>query len=137
MIGKIRAKIVDSIPKIRYNSQILTHVHIKMKKSLIALSFLVAMTAYADWDNPLETFDSSKKITSHVDLKWVAVDNIQATCESESRKRGNNGFGFKLEACTFWDKTPTGYSCVMYTKKNPTTFTMGHEVRHCFQGNYH
>jgi len=108
-----------------------------MKKALVLALAVFATTVNADWSDPQEPFDASNRVADKMTIEWVISNDIQATCEAESRKRGNNGFGFPLTACSFWTKQPTGYVCTIYTKKRPTTFTMGHEVRHCFQGNYH
>ena len=109
-----------------------------MKKALvIALAVFATVANASGWDNAEAPFDGTHKMADKMAVEWVTVDNIQTTCEAESRKRGNNGFGFPLQACTFWTKHPQGYVCTIYTKKNPTIHTMGHEMRHCFQGNYH
>lgn len=109
-----------------------------MKTALVILLAVFATVAHADWQNAEEPFDGSYKMADRVIVEWVTSPNIVATCEAESRKRGNNGFGYAMQACSFWTKQPSGgYVCTIYTKKNPTIHTMGHEVRHCFQGNYH
>lgn len=109
-----------------------------MKQALVLVFAIFAATVNASgWDNAEAPFDGTRKMTNKMSVEWVTVDNIQATCESESRKRGNKGFGFPLQACSFWNKNLLGYVCTIYTKKNPTIHTMGHELRHCFQGNYH
>jgi hypothetical protein len=105
-----------------------------MKKALAIVLMLIVNLAFAsDWQNPDALFDATKKTSSQTIINWVTVDNVQATCESESRKRGNNGFGFAVQACSFWDKN----SCTIITGKNTSIHTLGHETRHCFQGNYH
>lgn len=109
-----------------------------MKKALVILLAAISAGAFAaDWENAEVPFDGTRKMADKMTVEWVTVDNIQSTCEAESRRRGNNGFGYPVHACTFWTKYPQGYVCTIYTKKNPTMHTMGHEVRHCFQGNYH
>jgi hypothetical protein len=85
------------------------------------------------WTNPESKFNTNKNITNQSTIVWKAVDNLQETCERESRKRGNNGFGYQLEACSFW----TGNSCTIFTSKMTSLHTLGHETLHCFQGNYH
>ena len=108
-----------------------------MKKALVLALAVFATVAHADWRNAEEPFNASNKMTEQSQIKWVTVSDVQGTCEKESRRRGNGGFGYPVQACTFWDKTSDGYQCTMITAKNPSIHTMGHEVRHCFQGNYH
>lgn len=84
-----------------------------------------------------ERFNATKNMTNESDIEWRQVSNVQATCESESRKRGLGGFGYALDACSFWDKKLTGYKCYIITAKVTDMATLGHEVRHCFQGAFH
>ena len=105
-----------------------------MKKAFaIFLLFTVSNVLADNWKDPNARFSTKKNFTNQSTITWNPVDNVQATCEAESRKRGLGGFGYPVEACSFW----TGNSCIIITSKNPTNFTIGHEARHCFQGNYH
>ena len=105
-----------------------------MKKTLFTL-FLIAQigSASADWDDPNVPFNAGDVQKTPMSITWLPVDNVQRVCEAESRKRGNNGFGFSFEACSFWE----GNSCTVITKKRPNMHTLGHEMRHCYQGNWH
>jgi hypothetical protein len=89
--------------------------------------------AYSFNDDPTTPFDTRSNYTNESNIRWTPVDNVQAVCEKESRKRGFNGFGYPLNACTFFD----GNKCYIFTSKQTTLHTLGHEVRHCFQGNWH
>ena len=103
-----------------------------MKKLILSLT-LVASSVYANWDDPLKPFDASKNMHDTVVVKWLAVSNLQQTCEAESKKRGKGGFGYAVNACSFWE----GNTCTIITSQKPTMHSLGHEVRHCFQGNWH
>ena len=70
-----------------------------------------------------------------ITLTWRTVDNVQQACEAESRRRGFNGFGYSVEACSFWNGN--GTECIIITKSKTNNHELGHELRHCFQGNYH
>ncbi len=90
--------------------------------------------AKADWQDPEARFNTGSNKTKQTTITWMAVDNLQATCEAESRKRGLGGFGYPVEACSFW----VSNNCQIFTKSNATTMhSLGHETRHCFQGNFH
>lgn len=105
-----------------------------MKKALAVVLMVMVNFAFAeDWTNPDAPFNATKKMSSKVNIEWQTVDNIQATCEKESRARGLGGFGYAVQACSFWQ----GNTCNIFTVKNPTIHSLGHETRHCFQGNYH
>jgi len=110
-----------------------------MKKALVLLLAVFATVANAahNWENPDSPFDGSVKMSDTVQVKWVTANNVQSACEAESRRRGNGGFGSPMQACSFWTKTTEGMECTIITPKNPTIHNLGHELRHCFQGNYH
>ena len=86
-----------------------------------------------NYSNPEAKFDTRNNIVNQSTVTWLAVDNLQATCEAESRKRGNKGFGYTLEACSFWVKN----TCTIITKKQTSLHALGHETLHCFQGAFH
>jgi hypothetical protein len=88
-----------------------------------------------DWRNPDAKFDAGKKMSETVSLSWRTVDDIQKACELESRRRGNGGFGYSVEACSFWNSQ--GTECTIITRNISSLHEIGHELRHCFQGNYH
>ena len=112
-----------------------------MKKALailLAVASLPAAAQFHVWDNPTTPFSTNKNFTTRSIVSWIPVDNVQKACEAESRRRGNGGFGYVLEACSFWDKNSQGQDqCTVITSKKPDMHTIGHEVRHCFQGNFH
>lgn len=105
-----------------------------MKKTVLTL-FLIAQlgSASADWDDPMASFPAGDVQKTPMNIKWMPVDNVQQVCDAESRKRNNGGFGFAIKACSFWE----GNSCTIITSKRPNMHTLGHEMRHCFQGNWH
>ena len=108
-----------------------------MKKAIVTLLMLPLM-ANAQWsfDNSGgRVFDMSKNITKKttVELKYVEPQDIQKTCDTLSRKFGNNGYNYGVLACTFfWDD-----KCVVVVPKKVDMRTIGHEMMHCFQGDWH
>jgi hypothetical protein len=86
-----------------------------------------------NYSSPEAKFDTRANIVNQSNITWLAVDNLQATCETESRRRGNKGFGYTLEACSFWE----GNRCTIITPKKTTLHALGHETLHCFQGAFH
>lgn len=101
------------------------------------------MQAYAIFDDdPYTMFNTNKNQFNEVTISWVSVKDIQRSCEAESKRRGNSGFGYPIDACSFWDDKKdwsgkTKRACTIFTTKKTNTDTLGHEVRHCFQGDYH
>ena len=106
-----------------------------LSKSLLTLICMFASchSFSEDWKNPEAKFDARKVMTNKSTITWHRVDKVQSICEAESKKRGLGGFGYPVYACSFWDKN----ICDIFTSKTPTLHDLGHEMRHCFQGNYH
>lgn len=86
-----------------------------------------------DGDNPFELFDSARNFTVTSKITWIPVDNIQATCDREARIRGYASFDYEVKACSFYENDV----CIVFTQKRLNMHTLGHEVRHCFQANWH
>lgn len=97
------------------------------------LCVVPAQANESEGDNPFEMFDSARNYTVTSKVTWIPVDNVQVTCERESRLRGYGGFGYALKACTFYENDV----CVVFTEKKLNMHTLGHEIRHCFQANWH
>lgn len=99
----------------------------------VILMFTVSTAFSSDWKDAEAKFDARKVMTTKSTITWLRVDNVQKTCEAESRKRGHGGFGYSVNACSFWE----GNTCTMITSTKPTMHDLGHEARHCFQGAFH
>jgi len=105
-----------------------------MKTLILPLLFLCTTFAHAeDWKNPEAPFSTAKNTSVSKQISWNPVSDIQKTCEQEYVKRGYGKLTWKVDACSFW----RGNTCDIYTKANPTMHDIGHEMRHCYQGNYH
>jgi hypothetical protein len=105
-----------------------------MKKTLALLLVAQMACAHAFTEDPYAPFDTSTNSDVTMTVTWKPVDNVQKTCEAENRKRGHAGFGYsKIQACSFW----LGNECTIYTSKRPNMLTLGHELRHCYQQNWH
>ena len=100
----------------------------------VVLALLLPSIALAnDWRNPDAAFSTKPNFTNQTTVTWLVVDNVQRTCERESHKRGLGGFGYGVDACSFWH----GSTCTIVTSTKPTMHQVGHEIRHCFQGAFH
>jgi hypothetical protein len=115
-----------------------------MKKRIIWLTFFVSayipinvFAQKAFKDDPYTMFSAKENNMTNTNIEWRPVKNLQAECEKESKKRGLGGFGYAVTACSFWSSNVLGNHCLVITSMNLNMHTLGHEVRHCFQGNYH
>jgi hypothetical protein len=105
-----------------------------------AVTFLLAVSSnvYAQWDfdnsggrnfDMRQNTQKSVKIT----LESVAPSEIRKACDRKSRELGNGGFSYEPIACAFW----TGKTCHIIVPHKVDMRTIGHEVMHCFQGDWH
>lgn len=78
-------------------------------------------------------FDMTKAITSKTTITVLLADNVQAACEKESRRVGNQGFRNQIQACAFWYKD----SCTVILPRQASMHQAGHEFLHCILGSFH
>jgi hypothetical protein len=110
-----------------------------MKKIVLTL-MVVSTTALAGdpaWRNPEFVFDNSKNFTNKTTVTIRPVADVTKACEAESKRRGNGGFGFNVQGCSFWENNQGVHSCTIIVPNKTTMHNLGHEMLHCIQGNYH
>ena len=100
-------------------------------------TMIFSSLAFSYEDKPFENFDTKKNFANRGDIVWRQADDVNAACERESRRIGNNGFGYALLACSFWVRSGDKTVCTIITGHKTNLTTLGHEVRHCFQGEFH
>lgn len=105
-----------------------------MNKGLFLLLTIISSTAIS---GPFTKFDATKNMTNSSIITWEQVNDVQTACDKESKKRGLGGFKIQVEACSFWGKRLTVDVCHIITEKKTDLDTLGHEMRHCFQGAFH
>jgi len=96
---------------------------------------IVATSVFAkpDWQDPKAMYSSKDNMSDHLNIDIRNVDNVNATCQKESKARGMGGFGYGVDACTFW----VGKQCTIILPKKFTKEMLGHETLHCLQGSFH
>ena len=109
-----------------------------MKLFLTLLLISSSVLAEEYHENPYTMFSTDKNFTTRTNINWIVVDNIQETCDKLKIKHTGKPFPYKVLACSQWKNNLIFKSeCNIYTAKNVNTLTLGHEVRHCFQGDFH
>lgn len=113
-----------------------------MKFILIPVLLLLIATsahvqAFLAWDNPTAPFDAKAKRVHKgpISIEWKTSTEPHKACDLHSKQIGNGGFSSnpQLQACSFWH----GSTCTIITNEKPSMHTVGHEVRHCFYGEWH
>ena len=108
-------------------------------KSLILIFLAFGSAAQSEsitphaWDDPHAKFNAKNTITNQTIVTWKRVDNVIDECNTEFERLGFAKILYRVQACSFWTKT----SCTIITSKTTTQHSLGHELRHCFQGNWH
>lgn len=88
-------------------------------------------------ENPNKIFNLEKASSTQISVTIDYTDNIQQTCEKLSREHGNNGFGYAVEACSFWDENKPVSNCSIIVPKKVSMITLAHEFIHCVFGDWH
>lgn len=84
-------------------------------------------------DNPKKPFDASNHNYETMLITWKVVKDVNKECNKMRIKRGVKPFGFSVDACSTWN----GRMCTIITKTKPTMWSVGHEIRHCYEGDWH
>lgn len=67
-------------------------------------------------------------------LRWVPVDDADKFCRSKMPDGAYPPYPLtEIKACAMYTKG----ACTIYTNRTASYFEMGHELRHCFDGQYH
>jgi hypothetical protein len=111
-----------------------------MKKLLVVaaifgLGAAAGASANFEWDNPYTLFDARKVETNRMRVEWRRVTDVQGVCSAENVRRGYEPIKYSIKACSFNDATNT--ECIVVTHLTTSMHSLGHEMRHCFQGAWH
>jgi hypothetical protein len=62
-------------------------------------------------------------------IRWVVVDNVSAVCQNKMPALA----GQRILACSEYNN----HTCTIYTAPVTDLAIVGHEIRHCFEGQWH
>jgi hypothetical protein len=84
--------------------------------------------------DPLEV--SKRIVSSGTYVRWNTVDDVDALCRRVIKQ--SPGKGKVISACATWTWTVSNIAvCTIYTEKRTSHEILGHELRHCFEGEFH
>jgi hypothetical protein len=84
-------------------------------------------------ESPYDHFDYQDNITSFTYVHWIQVDNIQKACDDLK----GTPYLTPVVACAVYRSYFFINVCSIYSAKRLNMWTLGHEMRHCFQGDFH
>jgi len=90
---------------------------------------------------PLAELDSfiakpaSQRVLNQVKVRWEVRDDVSQACLKNMPHAGAQAVQAAPIACAVWH-VPT-QECVIITARQVAHVTLGHELRHCFEGHFH
>ena len=107
-----------------------------MKKVLILLMCASTTVSAQNWNwrdanSKFKVPENRTNLTRQV--RWQAVDNANAVCNAVNIERTGKPIAYPVQGCQFMQDD----ECVIITGKTTDIANLGHEVLHCFWGNYH
>lgn len=86
----------------------------------------------------LESFTpapKSARVMDEVKVRWEVHANVSEFCGRAARLSTAQAFFTPPVACAMWNVATK--ECVIITGPQATHVALGHELRHCFEGNFH
>ena len=100
---------------------------------LIWASAATAQSTF-NWQNPDSQFTvPTELINQSRQVRWMAVDDVNAVCNAENIRRVGKPIGYTVRACQ-WQENG---ECIVVTSKRTSIHSLGHELLHCFWPKYH
>jgi hypothetical protein len=92
---------------------------------------LLLLTGCASvYPDSFEAMGSDQRLTNKTVVTWELVEDIDAFCKKRNINIPKDNV---VLACAI----PTKQYCKIYTASVTSMSALGHEVRHCFEGNWH
>jgi hypothetical protein len=108
-----------------------------MSRLLCVLLAGYLATAHAEEGKNL--FAVTKNFTTETTITWIVVANPDKVCNDTSIAKGYGSYPAPVDACAYWDvdKQTKKNVCTIITGTETSQNVIGHELRHCFAGNFH
>ena len=81
-------------------------------------------------------FDARVSEASTAIISWEVVGDVDRVCRKLARDTGRD-IRDHIEGCSVWRDVFGIRKCVIVIGERVSHDTLGHEVRHCFQGDWH
>ena len=77
----------------------------------------------------------SQRVLNRVRVRWEVRDDVAQVCSQKVSSLGAQTVQAAPIACAVWNVP--AQECVIVTARQVNHVTLGHELRHCFEGNFH
>jgi hypothetical protein len=78
---------------------------------------------------------AEKRVMNQVKIKWEVREDVAQFCAKAAQMTPNQAYWSPPMACAVWN-VPSK-ECTIVTGKETNHVTLGHELRHCFEGHFH
>lgn len=111
---------------------------------LVAFGVLMLLTGCASIQGPtlpvseLESFvpmPHHARVMNDVKVRWEVRENVAEVCGRAAKLSTTQAWMTPPLACAMWNVASK--ECVIITGKKVSHVELGHELRHCFEGNFH
>jgi hypothetical protein len=111
---------------------------------LASAGALMVLTGCASLQGPtlpvseLETFvpmPQHARVMNDVKVRWEVRENVSEVCGRAAKLSATQAWMTPPLACAMWNVASK--ECVIITGKKVSHVELGHELRHCFEGNFH
>jgi hypothetical protein len=96
-------------------------------KSILAVA-LLALSGVVSAQSYNIQFEARPNLPEKT-IRWVVVENVSAVCQGKMPALA----GQRILACSEYNN----HSCTIYTGLITDMAIVGHEIRHCFEGQWH
>lgn len=76
-----------------------------------------------------------KRVMDAVKIRWEVRADVVEYCAKAARMTANQAYWSPPVACAVWN-VPSK-ECIIITGTETNHVTLGHEMRHCFEGHFH
>jgi hypothetical protein len=105
---------------------------------LMALTGCASMTGASMPMSELESFvpmPKQSRLMNDVKVRWEVSENVAEVCSRAAQFNTTQAWMTPPVACAMWNVASK--ECVIITGKKVSHLELGHELRHCFEGNFH
>ena len=111
---------------------------------LASAGALMVLTGCASVQGPslpvseLESFvpmPKQARLMNDVKVRWEVRENVSEVCSRAAQLSPTQAWMTPPLACAMWNVASK--ECVIITGKKVSHVALGHELRHCFEGNFH
>ena len=111
---------------------------------LASAGALMVLTGCASVQGPslpvseLESFvpmPKQARLMNDVKVRWEVRENVSEVCSRAAQLSPTQAWMTPPLACAMWNVASK--ECVIITGKKVSHLELGHELRHCFEGNFH